>query len=168
MRAGTAAVFGARVMDFDYRPAKGAKLTGELSLEGGQPIPLSWREEKPGEYLSLPVTLPKKGLVKVNVTAHSANLFLGRDEAGFTVEPQSPEPLRIGVDREYLGKLAKLSQGKVYGYDDPELFKVLLERGKARQEVVGKEVVQPWKSWWVLGLLIALMALDWGLRRLLE
>lgn len=168
IRAGSSVTFGARVLDRGYRPAQGAVLKGELKTEGGQKTELVFREKSPGEYASESVVINRSGLARVMVDAELGGSPLGRDEAGFAVEPPSPEPLRIGVDSEYLEKTAAKSGGKVYSGEDSSLFDMLMERGGKKTEVVGREIEQPWLSWWALAALAALMALDWTLRRILE
>ncbi|HEY6008524.1 MAG TPA: hypothetical protein VIU40_09410, partial [Geobacteraceae bacterium] len=136
--------------------------------EKGNALPLSWSRKVPGEYVSEPVSLDTEGLWRLSVEGTQGGALLGRDEAGFPVAGASPEPLRLGVDKAYLEALAKKNGGEVFPADGDELFKRLMERGKAQQEVVGRKIEEPWAASWLLAAAIFLFALDWALRRVWE
>ncbi len=165
VRAGATVRFGARVLDRMYRPAAGAVLDGALVGETGERIGLEWTEAAPGEYQSQPVRFPAPGLWRVDVEARQDGAFLGRDSLGVPVEPASPEGLRVGVDREYLERLAEVSGGRVFRPADRGLLRLLRERGEARVEVVGRRVDEVWPRPWLLAVTVALFGLDWTLRR---
>ncbi|MDW7711657.1 MAG: hypothetical protein SCH98_14405, partial [Deferrisomatales bacterium] len=60
LRAGHEVRLRARVLDRSYGPAEGAAVTGALSSEDGEEVPLAWREASPGEYVASPVDLPRR------------------------------------------------------------------------------------------------------------
>ncbi len=168
VRAGQPVSFTARVLDRDYRPASRADLQGDLTTENGHKTPLVWKESAPGEYITAPVVVGEPGLVKVRVEASLGKVELGRDLAGFAVDPPSPEPLKLGIDRAYLEKLASASGGAVFSDSDSKLFDLLMKRGGEQKEVVGKQVEEPWRASWALVLLVMLLAADWAFRRFME
>ncbi len=165
VRAGAEVRFGARVLDRMYRPATGAALEGALVDEAGERLPLGWTEAAPGEYRSEPVRFPAPGLWRVEVEARQGGAFLGRDRLGVPVEPASPEDLRVGVDLEYLERLAQASGGRIFRPADRGLMRILRERGEARVEVVGRRVEEVWPRPGLLLLTVALFGMDWTLRR---
>jgi uncharacterized membrane protein len=168
LREGNNLALRARVLDAEYQPAAGAEVTGKLTGEKGEAVNLVFSEEAPGEYVAREVPLKARGIYRVEAQARKGAMVLGRDELAFPVGPASPEPQRIGLDREYLEKLAKKSGGRVLRGDEEGLYKVLREAGEKRLEVVGKKVEEPWANWMVMLLALSLFALDWTLRRLYE
>jgi hypothetical protein len=156
------------VLDRFYNPATGARVTGTLSGEDGEPTSLDWTEVAQGEYASPPVDLATEGLWRVEVEARSNGVTLGRDAVEFPVEPESPEAQRLGVDVAYLEALAEDSGGEVFRLGDRGLFARLMERGKAQVEVVGRRVEEVWATGALLGLSVLFFGLDWALRRLWE
>jgi uncharacterized membrane protein len=168
LRAGQTVRLQARVLDRFYSPAQGAQVTGMLAGEDGEGIPLAWAEVAPGEYATRPVDIDQEGLWRVEVEAGLDGAFLGRDAIEFPVEPESPEALRLGVDTAYLETLAEDSGGKVFRLGDRGLLDLLLERGRAQVEVVGRRVEEVWATASLLGLSVLLFAVDWALRRFWE
>ncbi len=165
VRAGRPVVFRARVFDPSYQPATGAGLTGRLEGAGGRTVDLVWEEAGPGEYAARPVTVPAAGSWRASVEARLDGRTLGRDAAEFPVEPASLEGLRVGVDRDYLDRLARESGGAVYDADDPALLDRLERAGEARVEVVGRRLDEVWPRGWLLLATVGLFGLDWLLRR---
>lgn len=168
VRAGQELRLRVRVLDRSYEPASGASLGGSLAAEGDQPMPLEWSEQAPGEYASAPVVLPREGLWRAEVQAEAAGAFLGRDAVEFPVEADSPEGLRLGVDRAYLEALAEASGGRAFALGDRGLIQYLVERGRSQVEVVGRRVEEPWAAGPLLALSVLLFGLDWALRRFWE
>jgi hypothetical protein len=168
LRADEAIRFRARVLDRSYGSAAGATLAGFVAGEDGRRVALRWRETAAGEYAADPVTLSREGLWNVEVEARLRGAFLGRDAAGIAVEPRSPEPLRLGVDRVYLEALAASSKGKTFGAGDRKFFDFLADKGRAQVEVVGRRIEESWASAPVLLLAVLLFGVDWGLRRFWE
>lgn len=168
LRAGERVRLRARVLDRAYQPAAGARVTGALAPEAGAAVPLAWSETAPGEYATLPVVLPREGLWRVEAQAEAGGAFLGRDAVEFPVEGESPEPLRLGVDRAYLEALAKGSGGRTFSAADRALVEHLTERGRSQVEVVGRRVEELWAAAPILALSVLLFGLDWALRRFWE
>ncbi len=177
LRAGGEVRFVASVLDRAYQPATGATLKGRFmqgrgdisdAAPGQQGVAIVWVEERPGEYMSEPVTLPSVGLWRVEAEGVLGAHLLGSDEVAFPVGPASLEALRIGVDRDYLEELAAKSGGELVEGDPSALFALLKGRGEAQLEVVGRAVSEPWANPWILLLALALFGLDWLLRRLFE
>ncbi len=168
LRSGHRVSFRARVFDRFYNPARGAELRGTLSGEAGEAVDLAWAEGEGGEYSTQPLVLPREGLWRVEVEARLGGAFLGRDALELPVEAESPEALRIGVDRDYLRLLAEDSGGGVYRLGDPDLFQALLERGREQVEVIGRRVEEVWATAPMLALSVLLFGLDWWLRRIWE
>ncbi|GAB6063802.1 glutamine amidotransferase [Deferrisoma palaeochoriense] len=165
VRAGTPFTLRARVLDPSYQPARGAEVTGRLVGEAGQEQALVWRETAAGEYQAEAVTVPGEGVWAAEIEARLGGVFLGRDRIGLPVEPPSPEPLRLGIDRAYLEALAESSGGRVVEPGDAGLFRDLEARARDRLEVVGRRVDEVWPRWWLWAVTVGLLGLDWGLRR---
>ncbi|WP_025321486.1 hypothetical protein [Deferrisoma camini] len=166
VRAGAALELKARVLDPSYRPATGAEVSGRLRDEAGAELPLSWAETAPGEYAARPVVPPRSGVWTAEVEARLGGAVLGRDRLGIPVEEPSSEPLRVGVDRAYLEALARATGGRVVDPRDDGVFRDLEDQARRRTEVVGRRVDEVWARWPLWALTVALMVLDWGLRRL--
>lgn len=168
LRAGQRVSFRARVFDRFYNPAGGARLVGTLSTESGQTVDLAWAEGDEGEYVTQSLALPRQGLWRIEVEARLDGAFLGRDAVEFPVAGESPEALRVGVDREYLRALTEDSGGQIYRLGDPTLYRSLVERGEEQVEVIGRRVEEIWATGPVLAVSILLFGLDWWLRRIWE
>lgn len=168
LRAGQEVRLRARVLDRSYEPASGAAVTGTLAAEDGEPLSLGWSETAPGEYATAPVALPTEGLWRVEVRAEAEGSFLGRDAVEIPVEGESPEGLRLGVDRGYLEAVAEASGGRTFPLGDRALVQHLAERGRTQVEVVGRRVEELWASAPLLVFSVLLFGLDWGLRRFWE
>jgi hypothetical protein len=170
LRAGEVVRLRARVLDRSYGPAVGAAVQGTVIGEGGRKVAPRWRPSAgaPGEYVSDPVNLGAEGLWAAEVEARLGQVFLGRDRAEFAVEPQSPEGLRLGVDRAYLEALARGSGGRTVPLEGGALFELLAEKGRGQVEVVGRKVEEVWTSGAALLTALALFGLDWALRRFWE
>jgi len=168
LREGQRVRFRARVLDRSYSSAREAALTGAVVPEGGDPLPIEWREIAPGEYATGELALSGEGLWRVEVRAESGSAFLGRDAIEFPVEPASPEGLRLGTNLPYLEALAEGSGGRVFSAEDDGLVDLLREQGMSQIEVVGRRVEEVWASGWLLGLSVLLFGLDWALRRFWE
>jgi len=168
VRQGQTVRFRARVLDRSYNPARGATVTGSVTPEAGEPLPLEWTEVSPGEYTAREVALAGQGLWRVEARAEAGGAFLGRDAIEFPVAPESPEGLRLGTDLAYLEALAEGSGGRVFSTQDRGLLDLLAERGRSQVEVVGRRVEEVWASGWWLGLSVLLFGADWALRRFWE
>lgn len=168
LRAGGKVVLKARVLDRAYNPARGARVTGSLGGDGREAVPVAWSETAPGEYATAELRFPAAGLWRVEVQGSLGGVFLGRDAAELPVEPESPEALRLGVDRKYLEALAQDTGGGVFPLGDRELLDALRERARAQVEVVGRRVEEVWATSWLLAASILLFGLDWALRRFWE
>ncbi len=168
LRSGSEVVLRARVLDRFYEPARGAQIEGTVTREDGEGTALRWIEEAPGAYRTQPFPVAGTGLWRVAVEARQGGVFLGRDAAEFPVEPESPEGLRPGVNREYLEELARASGGRVFPAGDSALLEQLAAQGQARLEVVGRRVEEVWATPLLLWLSVAAASLDWALRRLWE
>jgi hypothetical protein len=166
LRAGQQLRFHARVLDRRYQPAAGAGVVGAVSREGGDSLPVTWAETAPGEYRSEPVSLPEPGIWRAELSAEAEGVLLGHDAVAFPVESASPEQDRIGVDLDFLGRLAESSGGRMVRDRGGELFERLAREGEARVEVVGRRVEEVWPRTWLLILTVAVFAADWALRRL--
>lgn len=168
LRAKGKTTFSARVLDSSYQPASGAEVVGKLFSGDGKALNLRLREVSPGEYSTGEVELPKSGIYRLEAEGRLGGALLGHDELAFPVGPESPEPLRVGMDLAYLEKLARLSGGSLLSGNEREFFAKLKEAGEKRIEVVGRKVEEPWATSFFLVAALLLFAFDWALRRLNE
>jgi len=167
VRANQSLRFQARVLDRYYAPASGAKLKGSARWsEGRRSLNLQWNETAPGEYSSSPVALPEEGAWRVEVDARIGNTVLGKDALGFSVEPPSTEVMRLGINRRYLEKVSQTSEGQVVSVPESDAFlDRLVQLGRADREVVGRKLDEVWPVWPLYVLALAVLGMDWGLRR---
>lgn len=77
--------------------------------------------------------------------------------------PDAEELVELSGSRGLLEQIAAASGGKVYTPDTMhELVSVLKDRTAVREEVVSRPAR---RSWWTLGLFVALLAAEWGVRK---
>jgi hypothetical protein len=91
--------------------------------------------------------------VKVDVTDESAK-SLGKGETGWVTDPATEEFQRVAPNTELLESLAKQTGGEMVSADDLESF------------VSSLAYTTPlWHQPWILGLIVACLCGEWGLRR---
>lgn len=88
---------------------------------------------------------------------------LGRDEAGWVLEPAAQEFARLAPDREGLAELARRTGGELLAPEDLDGLAADLAR---RDVPITDERLDPlWHRWWVFLLALACFCAEWGVRR---
>jgi len=78
------------------------------------------------------------------------------------VIPDTREYDSTAANRDLMAELARIGSGRVLG-DDPATWTVEVDRQGSRIIEYGRRA--SWDRWWVMGLLLALLTVEWGLRR---
>ncbi|MCY4017306.1 MAG: hypothetical protein OXF82_09130 [Gammaproteobacteria bacterium] len=156
----------ARVLDEQYAPDNDATLWIQTTnpLEEVTDSPMEWNIEEDGVYRA---TFPAghEGVFNLLVDVTSAAGEEGAEKrAAIVVTPSLREFNNAGMDRGLLGRLAGAGGG---GYFDLDEVGDLPESIEFTPNAYSREVqIDLWDKPWLLGLLIALLCLDWMTRRL--
>ncbi len=128
-------------------PIEITKPNGTTALRTAQPDP-----DEPGTY-TLKTTDP--GL-------HRANLP-GATEIAWTLDPQAKEFESLGFNRGLLDTLAQETNGQLLAVEDLDTLPEKLS--KSAQTILETKTTPLWHQWPFLIAAIALLALEWSLRR---
>jgi len=156
----------ARVLDEQYAPDNDATLWIQTTnpLEEVTDSPMEWNIEEDGVYrASFPAG--HEGVFNLLVDVTSAAGEEGAEQqAAIVVTPSLREFNNAGMDRGLLGRIAEAGGG---GYFDLDSVGDLPESIEFTPNAYSREVqIDLWDEPWLLGLLIALLCLDWTTRRL--
>jgi len=156
----------ARVLDEQYAPDNDATLWIQTTnpLEEVTDSPMEWNIEEDGVYrASFPAG--HEGVFNLLVDVTSAAGEEGAEQqAAIVVTPSLREFNNAGMDRGLLGRIAEAGGG---GYFDLDAVGDLPESIEFTPNAYSREVqIDLWDEPWLLGLLIALLCLDWTTRRL--
>jgi len=156
----------ARVLDEQYAPDNDATLWIQTTnpLEEVTDSPMEWNIEEDGVYrASFPAG--HEGVFNLLVDVTSAAGEEGAEQqAAIVVTPSLREFNNAGMDRGLLGRIAEAGGG---GYFDLDAVGDLPESIEFTPNAYSRKVqIDLWDEPWLLGLLIALLCLDWTTRRL--
>ena len=155
----------AQVRGSDYGAAAGAQLSVQL-VAADDPKPRAIAGPKAGTDGTARVQLPAlpAGSYKATVTARRADgTVIGEAEEAFVVAPTGAEMLQAAPRPDLLKAIAEATRGKLL--DPADKLPDLPWRDPERVEV-GQRLSKPlWDKIWVLGLLCAVVGVEWTLRR---
>ena len=154
------------MLDEQYAPDNDATLWIQTTnpLEEVTDSPMEWNIEEDGVYrASFPAG--HEGVFNLLVDVTSAAGEEGAEkQAAIVVTPSLREFNNAGMDRGLLGRIAGAGGG---GYFDLDEVGDLPESIEFTPNAYSREVqIDLWDKPWLLGLLIALLCLDWMTRRL--
>ncbi|NQT39401.1 MAG: hypothetical protein HQ581_18025 [Planctomycetes bacterium] len=139
-----------------------AAITLKRGLPGEEPAPVelirdevtrTWHAEVPMEtegQWTFTARMPRPGLDP---------LFA---RALVNVVPDNREYASMAANRDLMAELAQIGGGR-FLEDDAEAWSVEVDRRGSRIIEYGRRAF--WDRWWVMGLLLALLTVEWGLRR---
>lgn len=155
----------ARVRTGEFQPQDNAAVNLTLSLPDGTSITQSAEPSlrEPGLYeTTFPSRVPGRYRVRVDVVDPAGNP-LGKSESGWVSDAASEEFQRVAPNVELLESLAKTTGGVVVPASNLESFVRSLP---TRQAPLTEAYTTPlWHQPWVLGLIVACLCGEWGLRR---
>ncbi|NOZ85964.1 MAG: hypothetical protein GXP49_06830 [Deltaproteobacteria bacterium] len=153
-----------KVMRPDYEPASGARVNVRLENgnQNGQVFQAQGTADHDG-IVHIKMPAPAKGAYKLVAEAFYKGASLGQVKDITVVGGADPELLDPRINREKLQDLAKASNGSfhVLPFD---LSNLDIKDPKPLQ-VTGQRDHQLWDKWWLAGLGISFLCLEWFLRR---
>jgi hypothetical protein len=150
-------------LDRDYRPT-GARVAVTVSGPEGEPIPVTTSPMAGGEGTTATFTPGGPGLVVVRLDASEAGTK--REAVRYLpVSARSAETDRPNPDPVMLAKL--VGNDHLLRENDPDLVKKVREivAGGKTRILAAEEKVYLWANLWFPMILIALLGVDWWLRR---
>lgn len=157
-RAGEGVVFAAQVFDELLRPQSAATVeisVGEereirLQEQGGGQYRGTWSGLEPGEYRYL-------------VRAQVGDALIGTDEGSFIVEQHTVESADLKANPALLEEIARVSGGQYYPLAE---WRQLVARLAMQPRLVQESTsLALWGPGWPLGLVVALLAGEWFIRK---
>ena len=156
-RAGERVVFAAQAFDELLRPQGRAQVRVLLD---GRGIPL--REEGGGRYGGSLGGL-EPGDYSYRAEARVGDALIGADEGGFLVDRHSVESVDLRADKALLEEIARRSGGE---YRPLGQWRELLALLPLQKRLVEEADTLPlWGPTWPLVLVLALLGIEWGLRK---
>ncbi len=156
-RAGERVFFAAQAFDELLRPQRQAQVR---VLLGQRELPL--REEGGGRYRGSLGGL-EPGDYSYRAEARVGEVLIGADEGSFLVERHSIESVDLRADKALLYEIARRSGGE---YRSLGQWRDLLALLPLQKRLVKEEESLPlWGPTWPLVLVLALLGIEWGLRK---
>ena len=91
------------------------------------------------------------------------SIVAAKAQAPMVFKGDQEELLDLSTNYPLLEELATITDGKVY---TPETIDELIERLRGETAVVEHRTVRPFRqSWWVLGLILGLLTVEWSVRK---
>ena len=162
-RRGEETVIQLKVAGADYAPVAGATVDLEVFRDevGATPVHFEGTTGPAGEFIQR-FEAPEAGPYRVRATVTGPGVTRGRDETVFTVSEEGPEMKDLAADGAFLAALARVTGGQAVSEDRDGA--VTLE-ARRNQTLSRRTVASLWDRWppYLLGL--ALLGLEWALRR---
>jgi hypothetical protein len=161
--------FKVRVLRDDFTPAAQATVRLKVTSPEGEPIIVEvFPDKEEGEYRA-EFTPTKEGSYRLEAEAQLAGKPLGKDRKSFRVafpygetEDGRPRP-------ELLKKIAEKSHGEfisISEWNEKSLQRIAAKlAGHSPSEIVESRQIQLWSSLWLFSLILALLCIEWRLRR---
>ena len=140
-----------------------AAVTLSKALPGGEPstVPLI-RDELTRTWIAeSPATDEGRWIYTARMEQPELDPLFAR--ALVNVVPNKREQESTAANRSLMEELAKLGGGRLLG-DDPAKWSIKVDPLGSRIVEYGQRSI--WDRWWVIGVLIALITLEWAMRRL--
>ena len=153
--------------DPQFMPVSAARMDVEVETPDGGRLPLKTRKKGSGWSASFREAL-EPGDYVVHVAAHGGDVQLGTAEARFLVPQQDLELDRPASDPELLAQLSRRTSETGGALLAPEQLPALLADLASQPPVVKKEVLAKityWDTWPFLLLFVALLTVEWYLRK---
>jgi hypothetical protein len=158
----------AQLLDEAYRPAATAEVAGTLLSEEGTPqeCALQASADRPGWYAGR-VLLDRAGAVELRLPLPSGTA--GADAAFLTrrlrVQRPDLEMRALRLREDFLSALADQTGGEYCRLDELDRLPDIIPKATERRPPQRAAVQPVWDSFWVVGVLAALLAIEWTLRR---
>ncbi len=154
-----------RARDPQFEPLDNATVLVRVETPDKKQIELAVEASgrTPGQYET--TFIPKApGNYRVLATVTGADgSEVGRREAGWVVEPQTEEFRSLTVNREFLDRLARDTQGEIVAISKLDDFVASLPNRKV--PIVETWTYPLWDRWPVFALAVCCLVGEWGLRR---
>jgi uncharacterized membrane protein len=149
----------------DYQPAPGAKVSVELiDADDGHVVAQAAGEAGPDGTTRLEFPPPEPGAYKVVGRAVKDEKSLGESSDAVAVRAVGPELADARVNAPLLEEIAKATGGQFFDSPSFSLADVPLREPPLVE--VGRSKDQPlWDRWYWLTLLVAVVGLEWAVRR---
>ncbi|HEY1236148.1 MAG TPA: glutamine amidotransferase, partial [Candidatus Binatia bacterium] len=158
-----------KVLNDDFTPLRQAALQLRVFSPEGEPIAVPTAPEgEEGEY-SGEFTPTKEGIYRVEAEASVSGKTLGRDKNTFTAAYSYGE-MDDGLPRlDLLKKIAESSNGEYFSindWNDRTFDKIAAKLEQiAPSEIIEQRQVRLWSNLWPFGLILALLSIEWWMRR---
>jgi hypothetical protein len=160
-QSGEKIVISGQVYDDQFKPVSDAAFRVTIRSREVQ-VALQMNSAGNGRYESVNGALPV-GDYTIFGEAEWNGVILGRDEKKFSVEAYSVELIHTAQNRNLLQRIAQLSGGRYLAADQPDELRNLLN-----YEIViidKKQETDLWNKPVMLFLIVALLALEWWIRK---
>jgi uncharacterized membrane protein len=154
-----------RVRDRAFRPLDDASVMIAVETPDGAKSAVA-AEPAAGEagLFEAGVASDKAGAYRVKATVKTADgTPVGEPVIGWASNPVPDEMRSLKNNRQLMERIASWSGGRVIDLDDAPSLPGLLS--KLNVPVTETRVEPMWQAWWVLVLLVALLGIEWTIRR---
>ena len=139
-----------------------ATVTLKLGLPGEEPAPVGLIRDEVTRTWHAEVPMQTEGEWIFTARASRPGLDPLFARALVNVIPDSREHDSTAANRDLMAELARIGGGQLLE-GDPGAWSVEVDRLGSRIIEYGRRAL--WDRWWVMGLLLALLTVEWGLRR---
>jgi hypothetical protein len=152
----------AQLVDPELKPLTDAALTAEIASQGKTTAKKLWLE---GDHYRVDFEPPASGDYDVKVTAERGGAKVAERTSAFVVAGTDVEFMTLVSRPSLLEGLARATGGRyAQAANAKDVFADIIDRAKSTnyQKLVRREL---WSSYWYFGLIMGLLALEWGLRK---
>jgi hypothetical protein len=153
------------VRDENYQPLDNADVVCKVHTPEGKQLEFkaAASDDKPGEYLA--ELVPRApGAYRITTTAAGPDgQEIGKCESGAVHEPATEEFRQLRPNRELMQRIAQRTGGEIVNIDRLDGFAANLPNRKI--PITEPWVYPLWHQWPVLGLALACLIGEWGVRR---
>ncbi len=162
---GEAVEFTGQVYDESLSPIPDASVQVRVTMPDGSTSPFTMRPVGAGRYVLDAGTLPE-GDYTFTASAEREGAALGEDRGAFAVGALALEFRDLQADAGLMRQIARRSGGAVVDPAEIPTLRAQLEAGGFGPRIVEQEhETELWHIAWLLGIVIALLAAEWVLRK---
>ncbi len=147
--------------DAAFRPVRDGEVTLEVT-SAGQSFEIDTRGDSSGVFYAA-FHPPQEGTFRLKAKGYRNGQFLGEANARLEVVPLNMEFLRLGLDAEFLKKIAGYNNGFYVSEQGIDSLKSVLTN---ENPIIKRERrFELWHAPWLLAVIIALLTVEWIIRK---